>query len=27
VVTRHGCAKFMPTYDEVMAFVAERGGL
>jgi 5-dehydro-2-deoxygluconokinase len=27
VVTRHGCANFMPTYDEVMAFVAERGGL
>ena len=27
VVTRHGCANFMPTYDEVMAFVAARGGL
>lgn len=27
VVTRHGCANFMPTYDEVMAFVDERGGL
>ena len=27
VVTRHGCANFMPTYDEVMAFAAERGGL
>lgn len=27
VVTKHGCANFMPTYDEVMAFVAERGGL
>jgi 5-dehydro-2-deoxygluconokinase len=27
VVTRHGCANFMPTYDEVMAFVASRGGL
>ena len=27
VVTQHGCANFMPTYDEVMAFVAERGGL
>src|SRR5690606_33408204 len=26
VVTKHGCANFMPTYDEVMAFVAERGG-
>ncbi len=27
VVTKHGCANFMPTYDEVMAFVASRGGL
>jgi 5-dehydro-2-deoxygluconokinase len=27
VVTRHGCANFMPTYDEVMAFVGSRGGL
>lgn len=27
VVTKHGCANFMPTYDEVMAFVADRGGL
>lgn len=27
VVTQHGCANFMPTYDEVMAFVEERGGL
>jgi len=27
VVTKHGCANFMPTYDEVMAFVAARGGL
>ncbi|HEX6288961.1 MAG TPA: PfkB family carbohydrate kinase, partial [Herpetosiphonaceae bacterium] len=26
VVTRHGCANFMPTLDEVEAFVAERGG-
>jgi 5-dehydro-2-deoxygluconokinase len=25
VVTRHGCANFMPTLDEVAAFVAERG--
>ena len=25
VVTRHGCANFMPTLDEVSAFVAERG--
>lgn len=27
VVTKHGCANFMPTYDELMAFVDERGGL
>ena len=27
VVTKHGCANFMPTYDEVMAFVDVRGGL
>ncbi len=27
VVTKHGCANFMPTLDEVMAFVNERGGL
>jgi 5-dehydro-2-deoxygluconokinase len=27
VVLAHGCANFMPTYDEVMAFVEERGGL
>lgn len=26
VVTRHGCANFMPTLPEVDAFVAERGG-
>ncbi|MFO7169952.1 MAG: 5-dehydro-2-deoxygluconokinase [Chloroflexota bacterium] len=26
VVTRHGCANFMPTLPEVEAFVAERGG-
>jgi 5-dehydro-2-deoxygluconokinase len=26
VVTKHGCANFMPTYEEVTAFVAERGG-
>ena len=26
VVTRHGCANFMPTYDEVIAFVEGRGG-
>lgn len=27
VVTKHGCANFMPTWDEVMAFVEDRGGL
>ena len=27
VVTRHGCANFMPTYDEVIAFVEGYGGL
>ena len=27
VVTRHGCANFMPTFDEVMAFVEGYGGL
>lgn len=27
VVTKHGCANFMPTYDEVMSFVAPYGGL
>jgi len=26
VVTQHGCANFMPTYAEVMAFVESRGG-
>jgi len=26
VVTRHGCANFMPTRDEVEAFVAGHGG-
>jgi 5-dehydro-2-deoxygluconokinase len=26
VVTRHGCANFMPTYAEVSAFVESRGG-
>ena len=25
VVTRHGCANFMPTLDEVSAFAAEQG--
>ena len=27
VVTQHGCANFMPTFDEVMAFAEARGGL
>ncbi|MFZ4827827.1 MAG: 5-dehydro-2-deoxygluconokinase [Phototrophicaceae bacterium] len=27
VVTQHGCANFMPTMDEVLAFVAPYGGL
>ena len=27
LVTRQGCANFMPTLDEVMAFVEDRGGL
>ncbi|GAB4575411.1 MAG: hypothetical protein Kow0077_26770 [Anaerolineae bacterium] len=27
VVTKHGCANFMPTMDEVMSFVAPYGGL
>jgi len=27
VVTKHGCANFMPTLAEVLAFVAGRGGL
>lgn len=27
VVTRHGCANFTPTMDEVLAFVQSRGGL
>jgi 5-dehydro-2-deoxygluconokinase len=27
VVTKHGCANFMPTYDEVMTFVNARDGL
>lgn len=26
LVTRHGCANFMPTYDEVMAFIQTHGG-
>ena len=27
VVTKHGCANFMPTYEEVMDFVEDYGGL
>lgn len=27
LVTKHGCANFMPTYDEVMAFIEAHGGL
>jgi 5-dehydro-2-deoxygluconokinase len=27
LATKHGCANFMPTLDEAMAFVNERGGL
>ena len=27
VVTKHGCANFMPTYNEAMEFVETRGGL
>ncbi len=26
LVTKHGCANFMPTHDEVMAFIADQGG-
>ena len=26
VVTKHGCANFMPTYDQVMSFVDHNGG-
>jgi 5-dehydro-2-deoxygluconokinase len=26
LVTQHGCANFMPTYDEVMAFIQRQGG-
>ena len=26
LVTRHGCANFMPTYDEVMTFIQNHGG-
>jgi 5-dehydro-2-deoxygluconokinase len=27
LVTKHGCANFMPTYDEVMAFIQDHGGM
>ncbi len=27
LVTKHGCANFMPTYDEVTAFIQDHGGL
>jgi 5-dehydro-2-deoxygluconokinase len=27
LVTKHGCANFMPTHDEVMAFIQDHGGL
>ena len=27
LVTKHGCANFMPTHDEVTAFISEHGGL
>ena len=27
VASRHGCSISMPTYEEVMSFVKERGGL
>ena len=27
LVTKHGCANFMPTYDEVMSFVQDHGGM
>jgi 5-dehydro-2-deoxygluconokinase len=26
LVTKHGCANFTPTHDEVMAFIADHGG-
>jgi 5-dehydro-2-deoxygluconokinase len=26
LVTKHGCANFMPTYNEVMSFIQEHGG-
>jgi 5-dehydro-2-deoxygluconokinase len=27
LVTKHGCANFMPTYDEVMTFIQDQGGM
>jgi 5-dehydro-2-deoxygluconokinase len=27
LVTQHGCANFMPTLDEAMAFIDARGGI
>ena len=27
LVTKHGCANFMPTHDEVMAFISDHGGM
>src|SRR5437764_8960152 len=27
LVTKHGCANFMPTYEEVMAFIKNHGGV
>jgi 5-dehydro-2-deoxygluconokinase len=27
LVTKHGCANFMPTYEEVMTFIQDHGGL
>ncbi len=27
LVTKHGCANFMPTYNEVMSFIEEHGGM
>ena len=26
LVTKHGCANFMPTYDELMTFIQDHGG-
>jgi 5-dehydro-2-deoxygluconokinase len=27
LITQHGCANFMPTYDQVMTFIQDHGGL